>query len=438
MLKKLFLLALLLNFNCALPTAQTATAVSPEAAVGANKNALLRQQSFEKVWTTVNEKHFDATFGGVDWKKMREIYEPKALAAQTDAEFYGVLQKMLDELGQSHFNVVPPQAALDTEKTGATKDAGIGIELTMIDGKPVVRRVRAGSPAAKSDLKTGFVVEKIGGKTVAEILVPVDKALAVRRETEGQKQFTRARVLERNLEGKPGTTVALEVSDEKNQPRQFSVLRETAKTEYSPAMGNFPPQAIEFETRRLEKGVGYIRFNIWVLPQLAKIREALKTMADAPGVIFDLRGNPGGIGGLAPGIGGNLFTEQTSLGTMTFRASEQKFIAYPQSDVFRGKVAVLTDGGSASTSEVFAAGLQETGRARIVGETTMGAILVSLFDRLPTGAIFQYAISDYKSPKKILIEGRGVKPDVEVKLTRESLLAGRDLQLEAAVREALK
>lgn len=437
MLKKLFLLILLLNLFCIVPAAQTA-AVSPEASVDADKNALLRRQSFEKVWTIVNEKHFDSTFGGVDWKKMREIYEPKALAAKTDGEFHRVLQQMLDELGQSHFNVVPAQAAIETDKNEATKNAGIGVELKMIDEKAVVRRVRVDSPAAKSGLKTGFVVEKIGGKTISEILAPLNRSLAVRRETEQQKQFTRERVLEINLEGKPASTIALEVSDEKNERRQFSVAREAVKTEYSPAIGNFPPQPIAFEAARLEKGVGYIRFNIWVLPQLAKIREALKLMADAPGVIFDVRGNPGGLGGLASGVTGNLVTEQTSLGSMTFRASEQKFIAYPQTDVYRGKVVVLTDGGSASTSEVFAAGLQETGRARVVGETTMGAILVSLFDRLPTGAIFQYAISDYKSPKKILIEARGVKPDVEVKLTRESLLAGRDLQLEAAVREILK
>jgi C-terminal processing protease CtpA/Prc len=48
--------------------------------------------------------------------------------------------------------------------------------------------------------------------------------------------------------------------------------------------------------------------------------------------------------------------------------------------------------------------------------------------------MFQYAISDYKSPQNILIEGRGVVPDIKVAVTRASLLEGRDLQLEAAVR----
>ncbi len=86
------------------------------------------------------------------------------------------------------------------------------------------------------------------------------------------------------------------------------------------------------------------------------------------------------------------------------------------------------------TSEVFAAGMQETGRAVVVGERSAGMILLSVFEKLPTGALFQYAISDYKSPKSILIEGRGVEPDAEIKQTRAALLEGRDLPLEEAVR----
>ena len=63
----------------------------------------------------------------------------------------------------------------------------------------------------------------------------------------------------------------------------------------------------------------------------------------------------------------------------------------------------------------------------------MGAALPSVFGKLPTGALFQYAIADFKTPKGVLIEGLGVKPDIEVKLTRRALLEGRDPQLDAAV-----
>ncbi len=168
---------------------------------------------------------------------------------------------------------------------------------------------------------------------------------------------------------------------------------------------------------------------------MPKIREAIRSMKDTDGIIIDLRGNPGGIGGMAPGFAGLLVSEQTSLGSMKTRTSETKFIVYPQPAPYPGKIVVLTNYASASTSEIFAAGLQEIGRAKVVGERSAGAVLPSVFEKLPTGAIFQYVIADYKSPNYILLEHRGVIPDTEVKLTRASLLDGRDLQLEEAVKQ---
>src|SRR6476659_717919 len=135
---------------------------------------------------------------------------------------------------------------------------------------------------------------------------------------------------------------------------------------------------------------------------------------------------------MAPGIAGVLGEKATSLGTMTMRAGYTRFFVNPQPNPYLGPVVILTDGGSASTSEIFAGGLQELERAVVVGERTAGAALPSFFQKLPTGALFQYAIGDFKTPKGMLIEGRGVAPDIEVKLTRRALLEGRDPQLDAA------
>jgi carboxyl-terminal processing protease len=113
-----------------------------------------------------------------------------------------------------------------------------------------------------------------------------------------------------------------------------------------------------------------------------------------------------------------------------------KFVIFPQANPYPGPVVILIDGLSGSTSEVFASGMQEMGRAVVVGERSAGAALPSFFQKLPTGALFEFAIADFKTPKGVLIEGRGVIPDVEVKLDRASLLAGRDAQLDAAVEQA--
>jgi carboxyl-terminal processing protease len=395
----------------------------------------VRQDTFDKVWDTVNEKHYDPEFGGVDWIHIRELYLPKAKAAKSDQEFHGVLQQMLGELKLSHFSVFPPPPAIGKENDS---NASVGVELKWIGNAPVVFRVAPGSPAETAGIKPGFVLSKADGKLISETLKPIQESLAKRKVTEMMRRLYLERNAEAIIGGKPDTKISLEFLDGEDKPVAVELNRVKYTGEMSQALGNFPKQRVIFESRLLPENIGYIRFNMWVIPQAAKIRAAIREYANADGIIIDLRGNPGGVGGLAGGVAGLLSDKQISLGTMTSRAGTMALLGYPQPQPFLKKVVVLTDHGSGSTSEMFAAGIQENGRGKVVGETSAGAILLSVFDPLPTGYMFQYAISDYKSPKNILIEGRGVKPDREVVLTRASLLAGRDVQLDAAVAEIRK
>lgn len=395
----------------------------------------VRQDAFDKVWNTINEKHYDPTFNGVDWKAVRETYLPRAKAAGSDEDFHNVLRQMLAELKLSHFNIFPPAPSVVAEnETGGI----VGIELKWIGGTPVVFRVDPGSPAAAAQIRPGFVLNKVGGKFVSETLKPLSESLSKRKASEMMRRVFHERTAEALLGGKPDSNVTLEFLDGEDKPVTVELTRVKYAGEMSQPLGHFPKQKVIFESRMLPENIGYIRFNMWVIPQAAKIRVAVRELAGADGIIFDIRGNPGGVGGLAGGVAGLLSDKQISLGSMSSRGGTMGLLGYPQPNPFKGKVVVLIDHGSASTSEMFAAGIQENGRGTVVGETSAGAILLSVFDPLPTGYIFQYAISDYRSPKNILIEGRGVKPDREVILTRESLLAGRDAQLDAAIADIRK
>jgi carboxyl-terminal processing protease len=425
-MKFILTLALLL-FTFAPLKAQTTAAVMPE--VVSAEEADLRRQSFEKVWNTINERHYDKTFGGIDWAKVREVYAPKAAAAKTRPEFHNVLRQMLAELKLSHFGIYPKNSDIQA----ARKMSGtIGVELKMLAGVPVISRVDAGSPAAVAGLKPGQVVRKIDGIPYTDVLTQLDATFVTRKFTTGIQNVQRERTLLGMINGKAGTTLKIDVLDENDKVLSLEVARKNFEGEMSQPLGSFPAQEVIFESKRLPSGIAYIRFNMWIIPQVQKIRQAIKDLGDAKGLIIDLRGNPGGIGGMAPGFAGMLVKEKTSLGTMNFRDSEQKFVVYPQENPFLGKVVILEDYGSTSTSEVFTSGMQEIGRAKVVGETSAGAVLPSVMEALPTDATFQYAVSDYRSPKNVLIEGRGVTPDVEVKQTREGLLKGHDLPLETA------
>ncbi len=417
------------------PVAQTPVAQTPQTAAGnvvaAPRDA--RQESFDKVWRTVKEKHFDPTFGGVDWDKVREKYAPRVAAVKSDTELYQLLQQMLGELHQSHFAIIPPEA-VTPEESKESGEGGIGIDVRIVEGQAVITRVEPGSKAAAAGLRTGFVIKQVDQTLVEEII----QRFAKRKMSPALTSLYITRTVLGRTEGKPGTAVRISYLDERDQTREVNIEREPFKGEMSPPMGNFPPQYMEFETKRLAGGIGYIRFNIFVVPMMEKIKAAIRQMSDAPGIIIDLRGNPGGVGGMATGIAGLLESKQTSLGVMSMRTGHINFAVFPQSGTYTGRVAILIDGSSASTSEVFAGGMQDIGRAVLIGERSAGAALPSIFEKLPTGALFQYAIADFKTPKGVLVEGRGVIPDREVKLARRALLEGRDTQLEAAIEQVTK
>jgi carboxyl-terminal processing protease len=111
-----------------------------------------------------------------------------------------------------------------------------------------------------------------------------------------------------------------------------------------------------------------------------------------------------------------------------------RFVIFPRPEVYSGPVAILVDGFTASTSEIFAGGLQDLKRARIFGERTAGAALPSQIERLPNGDGFQYAMANYISESGLQLEGHGVTPDAVVPLDRKALAEGRDAVVEAALK----
>lgn len=437
--KRFFLIALLLALSITPVSAiqqSERPAAPPVAAAEAATNrsfADIRRETFDIVWHTVNEKHFDPTFGGVDWQRVREKYAPRIEEVKTNPELYEVLQQMLAELGQSHFNIIPPEAVI-ADDVKEPPIGGVGIDVQMLEGQAVITRIEDESPAARAGLRTGFIIKQIDDAVVEQIAEKFSKA----KLSAPMKRVRITRSVMQRINGNPDTEVRILCLDERNRRREARLRRERLKGELSKRLGQFPPQYSEFESRRIERGIGYVRFNIFTLNLSDRILSAIRSMSDAPGIIIDLRGNPGGVGSMANTIAGVLQTKPGSLGAMKTRTGQVDFRIFPQKDAYTGPVVVLIDGRSGSTSEVFTSGMQEEGRAVVVGERSVGAALPSAFQKLPTGALFQYAIADFRTPKGILIEGRGVIPDVEVLLKRNDLLKGRDLQMEAAIEQIRK
>lgn len=65
-------------------------------------------ERFDTAWRLIDERYWDVKRLPVDWNEMRSKYEPDALAAKDDVEFYSVIEKMYDEIGDNHSTFVPP------------------------------------------------------------------------------------------------------------------------------------------------------------------------------------------------------------------------------------------------------------------------------------------------------------------------------------------
>jgi carboxyl-terminal processing protease len=90
---------------------------------------------FEAAWRLVDERYWDPLHRGLDWQAVREIYEPLALAAESDEAFYEVLEAMYREIGDDHSVFVPPQRVEELrERYGDLPCLGIFSQAELRDG----------------------------------------------------------------------------------------------------------------------------------------------------------------------------------------------------------------------------------------------------------------------------------------------------------------
>ena len=386
----------------------------------------LNLDSFETVWSTIRDKHWENNPGGLDWQAVHDEFRPKIEKAESMEDARAVLRAMLDRLHQSHFAILP-FAIYQNIESGEEGDGTPGFEVRVLDGRAIVTEVAPGGAAAKAGVQAGWEVASAAGKELRPLIAQLGSVPDVH-------ELPLERAVMSRITGPAGATRRFVFLDGANAARTLDLRLAPPRGEPAP-FGNLPPQHVWFESKKLGN-TGYIRFNLFLdlVRLMPSFGNAVEACRQCDGMIIDLRGNPGGIGGMAMGMAGWLVNKPGQrLGTMYLRGATLNFVINPRAETFDGPLAVLVDGSSASTSEIFAGGLQDLGRARIFGTRTAAAALPSLIAKLPNGDGFQYAIANYISEGGRPLEGNGVTPDVEVKLTRQALLAGHDPVVDAAL-----
>jgi carboxyl-terminal processing protease len=370
----------------------------------------------------------------VDWEAVRAELRPKIERAESMGEAREVITEMIDRLGQSHFGIIPESTyeAMEEDPEVPIGDGVSGIDVRVVEGRALVVAVEPGSGAEEAGVKPGWIIQKVEDKEVGPAIAKI--AEAFKDSTLLDLRLSAA--IGNRLGGGIGQTRKVQFLDGDEQPREVDIVLKQdpgAPTRF----GNLPTFYISFKSRQVDGDIGYFGFNAFFDPAglMPKIETAVRENLDAPGMILDLRGNPGGIGAMAMGIAGWFVPEGgRKLGTMYMRENKLIFALNRRPEPYRGPLAILVDGCSASTSEILVGGLKDLGRARVFGTRTAGAALPSVVERLPNGDGFQYAFANYISEGGEPLEGKGVVPDEVVGPDRRALLEGRDPVIDAAVR----
>ncbi len=366
-------------------------------------------QSFDQVWQTVADKHWDPNYNGLNWAAMRDEYRPKVETASTAEAARALISAMLDRLGHSHIGLIPEAAYEDLAPGRGEGQARLGFEV--IEGQAVL----------SSDPYRGWILKEVNRRPVAEPIARSRSPLAARMSVLNL------------LRGDVGDTLDLRLEDPVGRIHAAGLKLEAPDGKLV-RFGELPPLRLELHFEKLSSRVGYIRFSSFFDPNalMALFERAVRECATCRGMIIDLRGNLGGLGALAASVAGWFLDEPASLGTCHFRTGQIRLLANPRPQVFPGRLAILINPASLSTSEFLARGLQDLGRARIFGQPSSGMALPSSMERLPMGDGFQYTTANYVSAGGKAIEGIGVQPDVVIHPTRKQLIDGQDPVLAAA------
>jgi carboxyl-terminal processing protease len=398
---------------------------------------------FDSAWGIIQRTHWDTTYNGVNWARVKTDLRPKAAAARTRGDLRAVLSEMVGRLNQSHFALIPQEIADAAPATSAANRSGgsLGFDVRLLDREMVVSRVDTGGPAWTAGVRTGWVLEQAGACPLAARLAALPKHTDARTTS-----LDAYRATMQALAGAEGDTAQLRFRDGRDAVRSLAIVQGTPTgtvTKY----GNLPAMAAQLNWSRVREGgrtIGIIRFNIWMPVLSAQFDAAMDSLRGSDAIVLDVRGNFGGVGGMSIGIAGHFLDSAVNIGTMHARANTTNFLANPRRvdtrqqrvQPFAGPLAIVVDELSVSTTEIFAGGLKAVGRATIVGVQSAGQALPATPERLANGDILYHAVADFISPNGKPVEGDGVIPDRVTPLDRRSLVNGRDPALAAAIRWA--
>ncbi|WP_171014134.1 S41 family peptidase [Chitinivorax sp. B] len=391
-------------------------------------DAGLRMQAFDFVWSTINERYYDPNLNGVNWISVRDQYRPLVVNAPDDDAFWAALDQMAGEMHDGHTRVESPKEAKLHDRSAMVS---FGFGLIRHNDELFVDAISPEGDAWWAGVRKGMQLISINGQDAISTLTRLQQNV---RNSSTLRARDRV-ALGKLLQGEPDTQAAMRFQRPDGSEIAAVLTRRVL---------NSPPRLI---SRRLPSGYGYIRFNEFKPSLTWPVIEALRGFHDTPGIIIDLRSNPGGALNMVWQIASEFLAEPVVMGRTLTRSGQPVTLFFNTFEIlsleqkadgrgpyaYKGPLAVLVDRNSASGAEMLSSSLQAIGRAQVVGETSCGCLL-GFFDYtpIPGGGRLAYSEAGFVLADGQRVEGIGVVPDKPVVVTVEDLQQDRDRILEAA------
>ena len=359
------------------------------------------------------------------WKKLEANYYNKT-KLDPQKMVNGAIEGMISSLGDPYTVYLPPTQNADFKNGLAGQFSGIGAELGTKDNQIIVIAPLEGSPAEKAGIRAADVILKVDSESTADLslIATVEK-----------------------IRGPRGTSVVLTVlHKDSNKEVDIKIVRDTITVK---SVAGWVKDIHKIDGIKISADltgkVSYVRLSQfgdstnkdWV----SIINEIyLKIQEDklVKGIILDLRNNPGGYITDAQFIaseflpkGDVIVYQEADSNKIPLKVERQGL--FVNNDI---KIRVLLNRGSASASEIVAGALRDYDRAVLVGETSFGKGTIQQAEDIGNGAGLHITVAKWLTPNEIWVHGKGLKPDIEVKIDDKD--PSHDAQLEKAVLDLLK